>query len=325
KTNNGMLALSPLLEPLETIVEIAHQLGKSTGIITTTAITHATPAAFMTHVKSRSNTSEISRQIVENSNVSVLLGGGRNYFSASQISQLKMDGYHLLENRSQLISINFSNLIGLFAPNHLPYEIERNAELIPSLSEMTTKALEILSQDPEGFFLLVEGGRIDHGGHENNKTNVALETIEFNYAVNKAISYAKLNDNILLLITADHETGGLTVLNDTLTNYIPSPGNAPQENKKIRIERINNISVSWTTTGHTNKDVPLFGYKTDFYEFNNLTIIDNTDIFQIMKSYFFITLKDDSDYLIPLLLGVVIGGSATSILIMIYLRKKRKN
>ncbi len=324
KTNNGMLAISPLLEPLETILEIAHQLGKSTGIITTTALTHATPAAFMTHVKSRYNTSEISRQIVENSNVSILLGGGKDYFSASQLLQLEMKGYHLLENRSQLISTNYSNLIGLFAPTHLPYEIERNPEISPSLSDMTIKALEILSQDPEGFFLLVEGGRIDHGGHKNNKTNVALETIEFHYAVNTAISYSKTNGNVLLLITSDHETGGLTILNDTLTNNIPTSNKNAEENRLIRIERINNISVSWTTTCHTNQDVPFFGYRTDFYGLNNLSIIDNTELFNIMKAYFSITLVNDSNSLIELIIGVVIAGFTTTIFVIIYLWKKKK-
>ena len=324
KTNNGMLAISPLFEPLENILEITHRLGKSTGIITTTAITHTTPAAFMTHVKSRYNTSEISQQIVENSNASILLGGGKDYFSVSQLLQLKMKGYHLLENYSQLINTNYSNLIGLFAPTHLPYEFERNPEIILSLSDMTIKALEILSQDPEGFFLLVEGGRIDHGGHKNNKTNVALETIEFHYAVNTAVSYSKANDNVLLLITSDHETGGLTILNDTLTNNIPSSNKNAEENRLIRIERINNISVSWTTTYHTNQDVPFFGYRTDFYGLNNLSVIDNTELFNIMKAYFSITFVNDSDSLIELIIGVVIAGFTTTIFIIIYLIKKKK-
>jgi alkaline phosphatase len=285
KTDNGMLSISPLSEILETILEISYKLGKSTGIVTTTEITHATPAAFMTHVQSRSDTTEISRQIAENSTVNVLFGGGSNYFSTSQLIRLEARGYDVVSNRSELMETDSDNLIGLFAPSHLPYEIDREQEVIPSLTEMTMKAIEILSQDPDGFFLMVEGGRIDHAGHANDKANVALETIEFSHAVDTAISFSKEYDNVLLLITADHETGGLKILNSTLNNNIPLPNNTREENNIIRIQRINNISVDWSTTSHTNSNVPFFGYNTEFSGFTNLSVIDNTDTFKLMNNY----------------------------------------
>ena len=291
KTNNGMLSISPLLEILETILEIAYKLGKSIGIVTTTEITHATPAAFMTHVQSRSDTSEISRQIVENSTFNILFGGGSNYFSASQFIQLEEAGYDIVSNRSELINADSNKTLGLFAPSHLPYEIDRDQEVTPSLTEMTTKAIEILSQDPDGFFLMVEGGRIDHAGHANDKTNIALETIEFSYAVDSAISFSKDHNGVLLLVTADHETGGLKILNETLNNNVPLANNTLEENKIIRIERANNISVDWSTTSHTNSNVPFFGYNTEFFGFTNLSVIDNTDIFKLMNNY--LDIKND--------------------------------
>ena len=285
KTNNGMLSISPLLDILETILEITYKLGKSTGIVTTTEITHATPAAFMTHVQSRSDTTEISRQIVENSTVNVILGGGRDYFSPSQLIQLEVNGYDVVNNRSELMGADSNKLFGLFAPNHLPYEIDREPEVIPSLTEMIDKAIEILSQDPNGFFLMVEGGRIDHAGHANDKINVALETIEFSHAIDVATSFSKDHDDVLLLVTADHETGGLKILDDTLNNNIPLPNNTREENNIIRIQRINNISVDWSTTSHTNSNVPFFGYNTEFSGITNLSVIDNTDIFKLMNNY----------------------------------------
>ncbi|MFX1568548.1 MAG: alkaline phosphatase [Promethearchaeota archaeon] len=325
KTNNGMLSVSPLSEPLETILEISQEFGKSTGIITTTAITHATPAAFMTHVKSRSNTTEISRQIIENSSVNILLGGGADHFDTTQLMDLGVNGYTLIENRSKLMSADANNLFALFAPNHLPYEINRDPDVIPSLLDMTVKAIEILSQDPNGFFLMVEGGRIDHAGHANNKTNVALETIEFHYAVDAAISYAEEHDNIMLIVTADHETGGLTILNETLNDTIPSSNRTVEENRILRIERINNISVSWSTGSHTSQNVPFFGYGTDFYGLNNLTVIDNTEIFDIMKEFISEGTDNEPDFSRIILIGVGITSfSIGGIVIIVTIRNKKQ-
>lgn len=324
KTNNGMLAISPSFEFLETILEISHGLGKSVGIVTTTTITHATPAALMTHVRSRSNTKEITLQIVENSFVDILLGGGREHFTISQLMQLKENGYTLVDNRSELLNTYSNNLIGLFAPDNLPYENSRDQEVIPSLSEMTSRAIEILSQDPEGFFLMVEGGKIDHGGHANNKINAALETIEFYHAVDTAISYSKVQENVLLLVTSDHETGGLTILNDTLNNDFPSSNKSAVENRLLRIERINNISVKWHTKYHTTRDVPFFGYRTDFYGLNNHSVIDNTKIFDIMKTYISNISINDSDFIHIIVIGIGITGLSIVGLVILFSIKNKK-
>ena len=327
KTNNGMLSISPSLEIIETILEISYDLGKSIGIVTTTAITHATPAAFMTHVQSRSDTTEISRQIVENSTVDVLFGGGSNDFTTSQLIQLEEDGYDIINNRSELMELDSNKIIGLFASSHLPYEKNRDQEITPSLTEMTTKAIEILSQDPAGFFLMVEGGRIDHAAHANDKINVALETIEFSNAVDKAISFSKEHGDVLLIVTADHETGGLTILDESLNDNIPSVNNSLEENMLLRIERINNISVDWSTTYHTNTNVPFFGYSTEFSGFINQSVIDNTDIFKIMNNYLNITNDAPNDFNLRII-GIIVG--TTSILIIGYfslrfIRKRTKN
>lgn len=198
-------------------------------------------------------------------------------------------------------------MFGLFAASNLPYEINRDRNVISSLAEMTEKAIELLSQNPEGFFLFVEGGRIDHGAHSNNKVNVALETIDFYYAIEVAFSFINNNDNSLLIITADHETGGLDVLDDTLNNVLPSINKTPEENKNLRIARANNISVSWSTTGHTNRNVPFYASGLATADFENLTTIDNTDIFEIMKSYLEINEKKPSNFGLVIGIGVGLG------------------
>jgi alkaline phosphatase len=252
------------------------------------------------------------------------LGGGSDHFNASQLLELEAKGYNILENHSEFINTDSNKLFGLFAPNHLPYEISRDPQLIPSLLEMTLKAIEILSKDTNGFFLMVEGGRIDHGGHTNNKTNVALETIEFQHTVDAAISYAREHENVMLIITADHETGGLTVLNDTLNDIIPSSDNTDAENRQLRIERINNISVSWSTGYHTNQDVPFFGYRTDIYGLDNLSVIDNTEIFHLMKLFLSDNTNYQPDYSQIILIGVGITGfSIGGITIVVALKKKK--
>jgi alkaline phosphatase len=287
KTNNGMLSVLPNLNIIETILEIAQNVNKSTGMVTTTSITHATPAAFMTHVPSRYSTVEIARQIVEESGVDVMLGGGSSYFSAGQISELESKGLVYAENNSILMNCNSSKVIGLFAAGDFPYEESRNPLLTPSLYNMTRKAIELLSKNSHGFFLMIEGGKIDHAAHAHNKTNLALETIEFNAAIEYAMEYCFENNNTLLLITADHETGGLRVLDYNLNETLPSVLESYEERKNLRIQRANNISVSWSSTSHTATNVPIYIYNPIFSELENTSLINNTEVFDIMEYFFY--------------------------------------
>ena len=286
KTNNGMLAMDPSEESLTTILEIADSKGKSTGLVTTTFIQHATPAAFMTHVESRNSYSEISRQIVEEVDVDVLLGGGTSYFSSSQLDAMVTNGYEIVENRTALLDANSGKLLGLFSGGYMDYERDRDFELTPSLAEMTNKSIDILSQNPDGFFLMVEGGRIDHAGHDNNKVNVALDTIAFDYAVDIALQYVQSHENTILIVTADHETGGLSVLNSNLNETLPSAAFSEEKNRDLRIARANNVSVSWSTGSHTDTPVPLYAYGKAFENLTSGYVIDNIDIFDIMNSYY---------------------------------------
>ncbi|MFX0173687.1 MAG: alkaline phosphatase [Candidatus Hodarchaeota archaeon] len=280
KTNNGILSLTPAGQLLETMLEYASTLRKNVGLVSTTVVTHATPAAFYAHVMSRYNYTEIVRQLVDDADIDVIMGGGKDMFTSGQISTMEEKGYTLIENRSQMTDIDKGKILGLFASGPLPYDKDRNRDIVPSLSEMTRKALDILSQDPDGFFLVVEGGQIDWACHANNAENAALETIEFDKAVEVTKNFIVQNDNILLIVTADHETGGLTVNSNTLNGTLPSSQYSEEQKEQLRIARVQNISVQWSGTSHTNKNVPFYGLGVNLISYNQ-TIIDNTDIHEI--------------------------------------------
>ncbi|MHA2294695.1 MAG: alkaline phosphatase [Candidatus Hodarchaeales archaeon] len=287
KTNNGMIALSPASERLETILELAkNKLKKSTGIISTARLTHATPASFISHEVSRDNEYEIARQIVEEQNVDVLLGGGRARFSLHSTT-LKEKGYTTVENKTALEDVQSGKVIGLFSSEHMTSERNRDREEDPSLAEMTSKAIEILSQDPNGFFLMVEGAQIDWAGHDNDGIDNALETIEFDKAVAVARNYAELDGNTLLIVTADHETGGLSVISEDMDDPLPSSSNSDEINEELRVNRTEDVYFLWSTTSHTGQNVPFYGYGDTLADYENATIIDNTDVFNIMKNYYY--------------------------------------
>jgi alkaline phosphatase len=286
KTNNGFLSITPDLQILKTILEYAHEANLSTGLVTTTEITHATPAAFASHDSSRGDTTSISAQYVDNQSVDIFMGGGKNRFTANQITTMISNGYSLLEDRDSLLSTNATKIFGIFSvAGHLPYELDRNRTFTPSLAEMTTKSLSILSKNSAGFFLMVEGGKIDHAGHANNKVDNVLETIEFDEAVAVAKEFAEQHKNTLLIVTADHETGGLQILSNTLNSTLPDTNVDEETAESLRVARVNNVTVSWSTSDHTGVQVGFWGFGSSFFGYINNSVIDNTDIFKMMSSY----------------------------------------
>jgi alkaline phosphatase len=150
---------------------------------------------------------------------------------------------------------------------------------------MTNKSLELLSQDPDGFFLMVEGGKIDLAGHDENKVNDALDTIAFDKAVKIAKDYVDENNNTILIVTADHETEGLVVLSHDLNSTLPGSLTTEAEKKELRIARINNVTVDWTATYHTNWPVPIYCTGKAFENLTSDITIDNTAFFGMMKDY----------------------------------------
>lgn len=286
KTNNGYLGINPSLVPLETILEYAQTLNKSTGVVSTCRIVDATPASFMTHTDSRYNLDEIARQIVEESNVDVLLGGGLDYFDSNQISTMISNGYSVVYNQSELADVTSGRVFGLFAGYHMDYEYDRNYTLQPSIAEMTNKSIELLSQDADGFFLIVEGGKIDLAAHDEDRVRNALETIAFDKAVDVALDYVKNHNNTILIVTADHETEGLVVLSHNLNSELPEALLTEEDKRTLRAERANNVTIDWTAGYHTDAHVPVFAIGAAFSDMPEDLIIDNTDIYDLMKDFY---------------------------------------
>ena len=234
KTYNGYIGMTrdenQRPEVLSSLIQKIKAQGKSIGIISTTRVSHATPAAFFAHVENRNMEEEIVSQI-ESSDVDLLMGGGKQFFypenyydtvdhkqglrkdQRNVVSELEDKNWKFLSHRQELskqINIKTSQkVLGLFNMSHISYTDDRkNHE--PSLEEMVTFAISYLSKNPKGYFLMVEGGRIDHASHDNYAKKMLKETIDFDKSIAYALRVCDLNET-LIAITADHETGGLAI------------------------------------------------------------------------------------------------------------------
>ncbi|MCS1350667.1 alkaline phosphatase [Mechercharimyces sp. CAU 1602] len=230
KTDNGVVGQAPTNEvhvsgeemvDVESVLELAEKKGKATGMVTTTRLTHATPASFASHVESRGLENEIATQLLQR-DIDVLLGGGKRHFTTEAeggrrddgvnlLQEAKEKGYTLVEDRQSLQKSKSKKLLGLFNSSHMNYELDRSETKEPSLAEMTKKSLKVLNKDKDGFFLMVEGGRIDHAGHANMSAANMTDMLAFDDAVKEAYRFARKDKNTLVIVTADHETGGMSL------------------------------------------------------------------------------------------------------------------
>jgi alkaline phosphatase len=221
KTRNRMVGVDPEGRPLGTLVEAAETRGLATGLVTTADLADATPAAFVAHVAQRTLQDSIVLQMAGH-HVDVLLGGDRARWQPIAAGGRRRDGRDLLaEHRArggtvvttpaELAAARGLPLLGLFGigTDQIALEIDRDTLREPSLAQMTAKALELLGPSPGGFFLLVEGGRIDDAGHDDDPAGVAREVLAYDRAVTLALAFARRDRRTLIVSVADHETGGL--------------------------------------------------------------------------------------------------------------------
>ena len=202
--------------PLATILEGAQTLGKSTGLVVTSNIQHATPAAFSAHYPDRNNYEVLAEHQVYQ-NMDVVLGAGSRYLQAEKradgedlVSVLKNKGYDYLTTRTELLQSNAPKIWGMFAPKAMSYDLDRDLQQEPSLAEMTEKALQILAQNPQGFFLMVEGSQIDWAAHANEPVALVHDIWAFDRAVAVAKEFADRHPDTVVIVVADHGTGGVT-------------------------------------------------------------------------------------------------------------------
>ncbi len=276
KTNNAMIGVTPDGQGYCSILEAAQARDMATGLVVTSTITHATPASFGAHVKSRKSEDRIAEQLVGNQ-INVLFGGGKKFFlpqsdshsgrkdNTDLLTVAQDAGYEYLETAEQLRSTNAPRLLGLFQLDALK---TRSPE--PSLAQLTEKAIQVLRQRPRsgdvsgratgrGFFLMVEGSQIDWACHSNDAKAAVRQTLLFDQAVDAAVDFALRDGRTLVIVTADHETGGLT---------LPGGGNEDKGDKKL--------SVRWSTKGHTGSPVPIYAIGPGALRFTGVQ--DNTEI-----------------------------------------------
>ncbi len=263
KTRNGMLGMTPDSVSVENLIELAHDKGLAGGVVSTSAIVHATPAAFVAHNINRNNYDEIALDFLK-TRPEVFIGGGLGNFKGRSdgmnlITDLKGMGYTVVFDTDELEKADAVKLAGLMAPNHLPkFDDGRGNEL----SIAAVKAIETLSKNRKGFFLMIEGAQIDFGGHEHDTRYIVTETLDLDRTVGTVLNMAKNIGNTLVIVTADHETGGMALTGGDIV-------------KK-------GVSADYSTPGHTGVAVPVFaygpaaGFFTGFY--------DNTEIFEKIRS-----------------------------------------
>lgn len=227
KTYNAAVGVDNDKKARTTVLETAKKQGKSTGLVATSQITHATPASFGAHDTSRKNMNRIAddyfdQKINGQHKIDVLLGGGKANFIRKDrdlTKEFKKSGYHYITSKESLNNNTSPKLLGLFANNGLPKKIDRVKT--PELSEMTNAALKQLSKNDKGFFLMVEGSQIDWAGHDNDIVSAMSEMSDFEEAFKAAIAFAKEDENTLVIATADHSTGGFSIAKNGNYNWYP--------------------------------------------------------------------------------------------------------
>jgi len=268
KTTNGRIGTTPDGTPWQSILERARAKGYRTGLVATSTISHATPAGFAAHVKSRGMEAEIAVDMLYN-HVDVLFGGGRKYWLSKPagsredgrnlIEEAKIAGYQVIYSRDQLAELSPSPVLGLFADDGMTtFDPE------PSLAEMARTAILLLSAKSSEwfapaprFFVMIEGSQIDWACHSNDTANAVRQTLLFDLAVKEAIEFAQEDKHTLVIVTADHETGGLLIKSDD-----------------------NKVVADWNSKDHTAADVPLFAFGPGSAQFAGTH--DNTDIPKII-------------------------------------------
>lgn len=283
KFNNNEICYHADGRPVQpSILELAKKAGKSTGLVVTDGITEATPAAFGAHVPTRDCRQEIGRQYLETTGVNVLLGGGRKEFNTETpdpcgtkgdlLCSAGKKGYVLVTDREELLKAvagGSRKILGLFQARGMTPEVERSAaSLEPRLPEMTAAALTVLEKDGDGFFLLVEGSLVDKANHRHNYPMQLGEILAFDEAVatvkNWLMTDRKRADTTLLIVVADHETGGFTITGPD--SSLPAPGGA--------------LETAWTGKGHSAVDTLVWSEGPGSE--NLARALDNTDIYRVM-------------------------------------------
>ena len=272
RTFNGAIGVGPDSLPVPNVLEVVRARGWATGIVATSSVTHATPASFVAHVPSRAQEFDIAADIVR-SQVDVFLGGGTRWFDravrpdSSDLLGTVRSTHAFVASAAELAALDLASttrLAGLFTENEMPPAPERT----PALAEMTRAALAVLARDPDGSFLMVEGSQPDWQAHDNAPIEaLTAEVLDFDAAIGVALDWADANPGTLVLVVADHETGGLAV------ELTPDSVHVQGEPRRP--------FADYTSTGHTGGMTPLFAAGPGAHLFGGIK--DNFRVGQLLQ------------------------------------------
>ncbi|MCM1300286.1 MAG: alkaline phosphatase [Alistipes senegalensis] len=264
KTGNSRIGVLPDDTPVENMVELAKRRNLATGIVVTSYLTDATPAGFTAHTPSRHNHRTIAEMLAAQ-RLDIAAGGGRTYFEEqdgrSLIAEMQAQGYTYVQTPEDFCAADQLPILGLFAEKYMPAAPERG-DYLPRATEHT---LELLGREGKGFFAMIEGSQIDGACHGNKPQTMIAEMRDFDAAVHKAFDYADAHPGTLVVVVADHETGGLTIVS----------------NNKDFTSSESGIEYRYSTTGHSGSPVVLYAYGTGAQHFSG--VMENTEIFARIK------------------------------------------
>jgi alkaline phosphatase len=270
KTKNGCVGTDSLGNVLKTILEYAEDNGKATGLISTSSITDATPAAFIAHEIKRDSDECIAFDFLK-TDIDVFIGGGQKYFmkrhdKRNLLDSLTKRGYQVLFSMDKISRVTSGKLAGLTAYDNNPKYTEGRGDMLPNAA---STAINILGKNEKGFFLMVEGSMIDWACHENDATYLINEMLDFDRTLGKALDFAAKDGNTLVIVTADHETSGVSIID----------GNYATGDVSLNFAKKNATSIS-----HTGVMVPVFAFGPGAEHFTG--IFNNTAIFEKMMMLF---------------------------------------
>ncbi len=254
KTNNGMIGVLPDSSKRETIAETAAKKGLSTGAVVTCELPHATPAAFYAHQPSRKMYAEIVKDMTANTAASILIGGGLPYFDTNA---LKSAGYSVSVGTETMSKNTGKRQICFIDTLKEPLPVAQRG---PTLVHGSVHAIQHLSKNKKGFFLMIEGSQIDWGAHNNDSAHTIAEAIDFDLAAGEVLKWAKNNKRTLVIITADHECGGLTLHDYDKVNKRPT--------------------MNFSSGHHTAEPVPVYAFGPGSEAFSG--VYQNTAIYHKM-------------------------------------------
>ena len=268
KTYNGAIGVDLDTLPVVTILEMAEAAGMPTGLVATSSIVHATPAAFYAHARYRKNYEEIAADLLQ-TDIDLFIGGGARFFERREgdtrnlSDELRSSGgavASFVDTDLKDLTVDRAKRLAYYTADSEPVPYSQGRDYLVSASTLAVNYLHDRDTTDRGFFLMIEGSQIDWGGHSNDSEYIIGEMLEFDRAIGEVLNFAQRNGETLVIVTADHETGGYAINNGS---------------------SMGNIQGAFTSDYHTADLIPVFAYGPGAEQFAG--IYENTAVFDKMK------------------------------------------